>query len=111
MPRVEVPVTRTSRVQVFCAPTSSAGDPANGHFMVNDGASSLWVRSAAAGDETLSTFIVESLDGQVPGPVVLTVPANCPGTMLGPFPVDLYGSVLSFDVSTASFEIMAFTLL
>src|SRR5688572_32949657 len=81
MPRVEVPVTRTSRVQVFCAPTSASGDPVNGHFMVNDGASLLWIRSAAAGDETVSTILVESLDFQVPGPVVLTIPGNCPGVM------------------------------
>lgn len=111
MARVEVPVTHTSRVQVFCSTPAVTSDPVNDHFMVNDGASLLWVRSTVGTDQTVSTFIVESLDFQVPGPVVLTIPANCEGAMLGPFPVDLYGSVLNFDVSTAGFELMAFTLL
>lgn len=111
MARVDVPVLKTSRLVAFGTTTSIAGDAVNGMRMVNDGATILTVDNLAVGDQTVSTIIVESIDSQVPGPVVITIPANTYTAVLGPFPINLYGSVLEFDVSASIVTFNAFTLL
>jgi hypothetical protein len=109
MARTDVPVQRTSRLQVFSVATGTPGDVANGMRMINDGATLLYVQGAGM-DATVSTILVETVDFQTPPPIVLTIPANSFGVELGPFPVDLYGSVLEFDVSDANLTFAAFTL-
>lgn len=111
MARVDVPVLRTSRLVAFSTTTSVTGDPVNGMRMVNDGATVLVVDNLAPGDQTVSTIIVEAIDSQVPGPVVITIGANTYVTVLGPFPINLYGSVLEFDVSSSIVTFNAFSLL
>lgn len=110
MARTDVPVHGSSRLQVDAVATGTAGDVANGMQMINDGASVLIVQGAGT-DETVSTILVETIDFSTPPPIVLTIPANSYATMLGPFPTNLYGSILEFDVSDANLTFAAFTLL
>lgn len=109
MARTTVPVTRTSRFVAFTS-TPTAGDIVNGMQMVNDGSTMILVESAAVGAETIDFLLVETVDFQPAGPVVVAVDAGEPGSLLGPFPTNLYGSVLEFDVSSASLSMSAFTL-
>lgn len=109
MARTTVPVTRTSRFVAF-ASTPTVGDTVNGMQMVNDGSTMILFSSASGTPETVDFILVETVDFQSAGPVVVTVSANEPGSLLGPFPTNLYGSVLEFDVSSASLSMSAFTL-
>jgi hypothetical protein len=109
MARTTVPVTRTSRYVAFTS-TPTAGDTVNGMQMVNDGSTVILVESASGAAQTVDFLLVETVDFQTAGPVVVAVSASEPGSVLGPFPTNLYGSVLEFDVSSASLSMSAFTL-
>jgi hypothetical protein len=78
--------------------------------LINDGSTMLLVESASGSAQTVSFALVETLDFQAAGPTVVPIAINEPGTLLGPWPTNLYGSVLEFDVSSASLSLSAFTL-
>lgn len=109
MARTTVPVTKTSRFVAFTS-TPTAGDTVNGMQMVNDGSTVILIESASGSAQTADFIVVETVDFQSAGPVVVAIAANEPGSLLGPFPTNLYGSVLEFDVSSASLSLSAFTL-
>lgn len=113
MARVTVPVSKTSRLQVF--PTFSTdvvdGDTVNGMRMVNNGATWLHVVSASGSDQTVDLIILETVDFSTPAPITLTIPANTFAANIGPFPVGTYGNVLEFDVSSISLGFLAFSLI
>lgn len=109
MARTAVPVTKASRFVAFTS-TPTAGDIANGMQMVNDGSTVLLVESSLITPATVSFIVVETVDFQAAGPLIVAVAANEPGSLLGPFPTNLYGSVLEFDVSSTSLSMSAFTL-
>lgn len=113
MARTEVPIERVSRLAVasFLAADSVAGDTVNGMRMPNNGATLLWVSSTSGADQTIDTILVATVDFQPAGPVVLTIPANTETSLVGPFPRELYGNVLEFDVSSALLSFAAFSLL
>lgn len=109
MARTAVPVTRTSRFVAFTS-TPTAGNIIDGMQMVNDGSTVILVESTDVAATTVDFILVETVDFQPAGPVVVAIDALEPGTLLGPFPTNLYGSVLEFDVSSASLSMSAFTL-
>lgn len=113
MARTTVPVTQTSRLQVF--PTFAAdvvdGDTVNGMRMVNDGATWLHVVSSSGSAQTIDLIILETIDFSTPAPITLTIPANTFAANIGPFPVGIYGNVLEFDVSSISLGFLAFRLI
>lgn len=114
MARTEVPIKRVSRLAVasFLAAESVAGDTVNGmQVVVNDGATLLWVSSTSGAPQTVDMILVATVDFQPAGPVVLTIPANTETSLIGPFPRELYGNVLEFDVSSALLSFAAFSLL
>lgn len=112
MARTEVNIIRTSRLQVYPYTSADqvAGNIVDGmQVAFNNGATLLQVESASGAPQTVSILLVETVDFQPAGPVVLTIPANS-STLLGPFPPNLYGNVLEFDTSSASLSFLAFTL-
>jgi hypothetical protein len=90
--------------------TPTAGDTVNGMQMVNDGSTMILVESASGATQTIDFIIVETVDFQAASNLTVAITANEPGSLLGPFPTNLYGSVLEFDVSSASLSLSAFTL-
>lgn len=113
MARINVPVLGTSRLQVIPAFTADlvVGDTVNGMRMSNDGGTVLYVRSSSVAAQTVSLILVETVDFLPVGPAVLTVPALTTAALIGPFPANLYGNVLEFDVSSNTLSFLAFTLL
>jgi len=111
--RVNVPVSRVSRLQVFSAVAADvvAGDTVNGMRMANNGATLLWVSSSSGSAQTVETIPVETVDFSPAAPISLVVPANTVSALIGPFPVDIYGNVLEFDVSSALLGFLAFSLI
>lgn len=113
MPRTAVPLKHADRLSVasFTNATDVPGDVVNGMSMVNDGATMLFVANTSALARTVSTYLVETVDFQPAGPVVLTIPASATINLIGPFPTNLYGNVLEFDVSSTTLNFAAFSLL
>jgi hypothetical protein len=112
MARTSVPITGTSRHQVFAVDPGDVvtGDTVNGMQMFNNGGTMLYVDNSAVTDETISVTVVETVDFQSASPLVLTIPAGA-FTLLGEFPLNYYGNVLEFDVSSASLGFVAFSLI
>jgi len=111
--RTAVPVTRVSRLQVNGVPQGDevAGDTVNGMSMVNNGATLLHLDNLPGVAQTISLILVGTVDFQPAGPAVLTVAADTYAALVGPFPIDTYGNVLEFDVSSASLNFAAFSLI
>lgn len=110
MARTAVAVVQASRYQaVAMAPT--AGDTVNGMQLFNNGATYLWASNAAVTAETVDFIVVETVDFQPASPLQVTIPASADSVLVGPFPTNLYGNVLEFDVSSASLSFLAFSLL
>lgn len=113
MARTEVPVKRVSRLAAssFTAAQAVNGDVANGMQMFNNGATVLVVSSSSGADQTIDTIIVETIDFSTPPPISITITANSAFAVVGPFPTNIYGNVLEFDVSSALLDFGAFSLL
>lgn len=113
MARVNVPVIRISRhaVNALMNGDEVAGADLDGMRMVNDGATVLFVDNLSGFDETISLIVVETVDFSPAAPVVLTVPDQTYAALIGPFPQKYYGNVLEFDVTSASLNFSAFSLL
>ena len=110
MARTNVPIKSVNRLQVATA-TVVAGNTVDGMRMSNNGATLLYVDNNAGSDQTIELILVETVDFRTAGPVVVTVPASAAVNLIGPFPINLYGNVLEFDVSSASLDFAAFSLL
>lgn len=113
MARTPVPVTRVSRYQVNSVLSGDevAGNTVDGNSMVNNGSTLLFVDNFSGSNQTVTLTIVETVDFSPAAPVVLTVVNNTYAAQIGPFPRDLYGDVLEFDVSSASLNFAAFSLI
>jgi hypothetical protein len=113
MARTDVPVKRISRLSAsyFTAAQAVNGDTVNGMRMVNNGATVLVVSNSNVAAQTIDTIIVETIDFQPAGPVTITVGGSAAFAVIGPFPADIYGNVLEFDVSNASLDFGGFSLL
>lgn len=110
MARTNVPIKSVERLTVATA-TVVAGNTVDGMRMSNNGATLLYVDNNSGSNQTVELILVETVDFQSAGPVVLTIPASAAVNLIGPFPANLYGNVLEFDVSSASLDFAAFSLL
>lgn len=111
--RTALAVTTVSRTALtaFPAPTV-AGDVANGNVTPNDGATFLAVVSGDAATHQLTVQVASGVDGLTAGPRTFTVPVAASGTqVVGPFPIQFYGSQLLFNGDSAQIKVAAYSLL
>lgn len=113
MARTAIPVLHTSRYQVASVSslTVVSGNTVDGMSMVNDGATVIVLRNRAGTPESIALTVVETVDFAPAGPVVIPVASSVYLGQIGPFPVELYGSVLEFAVSDSAIDFVGFSLL
>jgi hypothetical protein len=106
-------VTTVSRFALTTITVSVAGDVTNGNVTPNDGATWLAVFNAdAALTHVLSVTVVSGVDGLTAGPRPYTIPISSAGTQLvGPFPVQFYGSQLLWNVDNANLKVAPYSTL
>jgi hypothetical protein len=102
-----------SRLVLTAFPVPSvAGDVANGNVSPNDGATMLAVVSGDTNPHGLTVMVASGVDGLTAGPRPYTIPGSASGTQLvGPFPVQFYGSQLLWNVDSAQLKVAAYSLL
>src|ERR1700757_4565068 len=98
MPFAAVAPGYASRTNV-ATPTPTAAlvavDAANGNSVVNDGNTLLRLTNTNAATFTAVVAQLLGVDGNAPGSKSYVVPATTGDLTVGPFPVSIYGSVLS----------------
>jgi hypothetical protein len=107
-------VTSVSRTGLTAFPAPSvAGDAGNGNVSPNDGATFLAVLNGdAAATHDLSVQAASGVDGLVAATRVYTIPVSASGTQIvGPFPVQYYGSQLLWNVGSSQLKVALFSLL
>lgn len=109
MPRIDLPVGRISRVNVFTLP-DPVGDPANDHQMVNNGATLVLVVNVGGSAHNAQAVIEQTIDAETPPPVDYVIPADS-FVVLGPYPREIYGDLLLFNTDHVDLELRAFSLL
>jgi hypothetical protein len=111
--RTALPVTTVTRTALTAFPTpTTAGDVANGNVTPNDGATILAVVSGDASTHGLTVTVVSGVDGLTAGPRSYTVPAAASGVQIvGPFPLQYYGSQLLWNADSAQVKVAAYSLL
>lgn len=112
--RTATSVTTISRTALTAFPQPSvAGDVTNGNVSPNDGATMLAVFNADAGaTHGLTVTVVSGVDGLTAGPRSYTIPTSASGTqLLGPYPLQYYGSQLLFNVDSSQLKVAAYSLL
>lgn len=111
--RTPTAVTSVTRTALTAFPTpTAAGDVTNGNVSPNDGATFLAVVSGDASPHGLTVTVVNGVDGLTAGPRAYTVPAAASGVQLvGPFPLQWYGSQLLWNVDSAQVKVAAYSLL
>lgn len=111
--RTPTSVTSVSRTALTAFPTpTAAGDVANGNVSPNDGATFLAVVSGDASSHGLTVTVVNGVDGLTAGPRPYTVPGSASGVQIvGPFPIQYYGSQLLWNVDSAQLKVAAYSLL
>lgn len=104
-------VTRTA-LTAFPAP-SVAGDVSNGNVSPNDGATMIAVLNSDAGStHGLTVTVASGVDGLTAGPRPYTIPVSASGTqLLGPYPIQFYGSQLLWNVDSAQLKVALYSLL
>lgn len=103
-------VSRTA-LTAFPAP-SVAGDVTNGNVSPNDGATFLAVLSGDTNPHGLTVTVVNGVDGLTAGPRAYTVPGSASGTQIvGPFPLQFYGSQILWNVDSAQLKVALYSLL
>jgi hypothetical protein len=112
--RTPTSVTSVSRNALTAFPAPSvAGDVTNGNVSSNDGATMLAVlNSDGAATHVLTVQVVSGVDGLATGPRSYTIPTTASGTQLvGPFPIQFYGSQLLWNVDSAQLKVAPYSLL
>lgn len=80
------------------------GDPVNGHYYLNSGATLLLVRNADAASRVVTIQLAATLDGQAATARAITVAAG-ETQVLGPYSVVNYGSQVNVDVAHANLKL------
>lgn len=113
MARTNVPVRHVSRFAVtsYVSGELATGNTVDGMRMINDGASLLYVANFGGTPETVTVLIPQTLEFQPVTNPVFTISNITSIDIIGPFPVQYYGSVLEFDVSSASLSFGGLSLL
>jgi len=111
--RTPLTVASVSRLVLTPFPAPSvAGDVANGNVSPNDGATFLAVLSGDASSHGLTVTVASGVDGLTAGPRPYTIPGSASGTQIvGPFPLQFYGSQLLWNVDSAQLKVAAYSLL
>lgn len=109
MARGTIPQTQINRSGAT-PPAETNGDAVNNHQMSNDGRVLLFVRNSNGGStaRTVTFRPTKTVDGgTVTKPVSIAAGAT---KVFGPFPVDLYGSLMQIDVDNAELKFQAYHL-
>lgn len=111
--RTSTTVTTVNRSALTAFPAPSvAGDAVNGNVSPNDGATMLAVlNSDGAATHGLTVAVVSGVDGLTAGPRPYTLPISASVQLVGPFPVQFYGSQLLWNVDSAQLKVAAYSLL
>lgn len=103
-------ITRTAPV-AFPAPTVAA-DVTNGNVTPNDGATVFAVLNADGSNTHGMTVVVASgVDGLTAGPRPYTFPISTVTQVVGPFPLQYYGTQLLWNADSAQLKVAAYSLL
>lgn len=107
MPRVDVPVTQSSRAGTVL-PAATTGDATNNHSVANDGRVILMVKNtnATSTARSITFYTVRSIDGLTAPTRVESIPAG-ETQLFGPFDPNDYGTVLQIDVAHAELVLNA----
>lgn len=112
MARVLVVVHGISRFAVTPHATGTTGDVTFGLYLPNDGATFLRVTSTAPGTQTVKALIPGGVDTDLSaGPRNYDIPAGSTGSYAGFFPVDVYGTELLLNTSSALLKVAAYSFL
>lgn len=105
--------TSVNRTALTAFPTpTTAGDVTNGNVTPNDGATFLAVVSGDASTHGLTVTVVNGVDGLTAGPRAYVVPAVASGVQIvGPFPIQFYGSQLLWNADSAQVKVAPYSLL
>lgn len=111
--RTATTVVSVSRTALTAFPTPTvAADVTNGNVAFNDGATFLAVVSGDAATHVLTVQVERGVDGLTAGPRPFTVPVAASGVQIvGPFPIQYYGSQLLFNGDSAQIKVAAYSLL
>lgn len=111
--RTVLAATTVSRSALTAFPTPTvAADVTNGNVTFNDGATFLAVVSGDASTHQLTVQVEKGVDGLTAGPRPYTVPVAASGTQIvGPFPIQFYGSQLLWNADSAQVKVAAYSLL
>lgn len=109
MARVDLPVGRISRLVAIPLP-AAASDATNDHDMVNNGVTLVLVVNTGGSTRNGEAVIQQTIDGQTPTVVPYSIPAGG-YVVLGPFPPEIYGDHLLFNIDNNDLDLRAFSLL
>lgn len=110
--RGQIVVQPIDRFALTTQVAGTTGDTVNGHFAFNDGATFLRLSSTAPGTQTVSVLVPGGVDTDLTaGPRVYSVPAGSTGSFCGFFPVNVYGTELLINVSSALLKVSAYSFL
>ena len=111
--RTSTSVTSVSRTALTAFPQPSvAGDVTNGNVSPNDGATFLAVLNAdGAATHGLTVTVASGVDGLTAGPRPYTLPISASTQIVGPFPIQFYGSQLLWNVDSTQLKVAAYSLL
>lgn len=111
MARTEIPVHGVSRMTFTSAVAPQAADPTNDNFVINDGATFLYVNNTNAASRTFDVQVVSTVDNtQSVTPRTYTVPGLGDG-YVGVFPRAFYGEDILIDTTTTDLQFAAYSLL
>lgn len=109
MARVNIPVGRISRTNVFPL-NDPVGDPTNDHQMVNNGVTLILVENVGASTRNAEAVIEQTVDGEAVDVLNYSILAG-DMVVLGPYPREIYGDLLLFNTDHADLQLRAFSLL
>lgn len=111
--RTATSVTSVNRTALTAFPAPSvAGDVTNGNVSPNDGATFLAVvNSDGAATHGLTVQVASGVDGLTAGPRPYTLPISANTQIVGPFPIQFYGSQLLWNVDSTQLKVAAYSLL
>lgn len=110
MARGNLPVTKITRAGVAVT-SETTGVPADNHSMINNGKTYLLVRNSngASTARVVTVHLSGTLDGQTPAPKTYSIAAAAT-KRIGPWPTNLYSSLLLIDVDNAELKLSAYSL-
>jgi hypothetical protein len=105
MPATAVTVNNIDHKTAMVKPTPVACDAVNGNSATNGGTLILELTSSAGG--TVTVAFTKSVDGVLPAPLTYTL-TGAQTRIAGGFPVDSYGSTVTFTASVATITYIAY---